>query len=47
MVKKYDKASLNLELALLIMLLALSVLFGLTWMGSGIERIDIVKLQMF
>ena len=33
---KNKRASLNLEMALLIMLLALAVIFGLTWMGGGI-----------
>lgn len=33
-----EKGSLNLELALLIMLLALVVIFGLNWIGNGIAN---------
>lgn len=36
MKKIRNRGSLNLEMALLIMLLVLSVVFGLTWMGGGI-----------
>ena len=36
MKKIKNLGSLNLEMALLIALLALAVIFGLTWMGGGI-----------